>query len=163
MKILIDFGIGILLFIGHTLLQVPIISIFRGPFSGSSGPIPSLTAEYLVGSVVIFIISFGFAWIFKTKDKAQAGGRAIIWTLTSALFTLVLGVIDAVDAGTFRWSSLGEVVSNSLGNLAFYAILLGIFMGPILFAWIKRQNELGGSPYVFSQPRRAVSLVVDKD
>ena len=138
MKILIDLGIGILLFIGQTLLQVPIISIFRDPFSGSSGPIPSLTAEYLVGSVVIFIISFGFAWIFKTKDKAQAEGRAIIWTLSTALLTLVLEVINAVDAGTFSWFSLEEVVANSFGNVGFYAILLGIFLGPILFACIKR-------------------------
>jgi hypothetical protein len=97
-----------------------------------------LTYEYLVGAVVIFVVSLGFAWIFKTKDRAQAWRRAIIWTLTTGLLTFTLVVIDAADAGTFSWSTLGTMVANSFGNLGFHAILLGIFLEPIVFAWIKK-------------------------
>ena len=138
MKILMDFGIAILLFILQSLLQVPIAMIFRDPFSGFSGSNPTLVYEYLIGAVVIFVISLAFAWLFKTRDKAQAFRRAIIWTLTSALLTLALVIIDAVDAGTFGWSSLGTMVANSFGNAGFYLVLLGIFLGPIVFARIKR-------------------------
>lgn len=138
MKILMDFAIGILLFILQSLLQVPIASIFRDPFSGFSGSIPTLVNEYLIGAVVIFVISFGFAWFFKTRDKAQAWRRAIIWTLTSALLTFALVVIDAVDAGTFNWSTLGTMVSNSFGNVGFYLVLLGIFLGPLAFARMRK-------------------------
>ncbi len=138
MKTLIDIGIGILLFILQSLLQIPIISIFRDPFSGSGEPAPTLTVEYLIGAVVIFVISLGFAWLFRTQDKAQALRRAIIWTLTTILLTLGLEVIDAVDAGTFSWSSIGTMLNQSFGSIGYYAVLLGIFLGPIIFARIKR-------------------------
>ena len=67
MKTLIDIGIGFLLFIVQTLLQAPIISLFRDPFSGSDDPIPTLTYEYLLGAIVIFVISLGFvgSWVSK--------------------------------------------------------------------------------------------------
>jgi len=138
MKTLIDIGIGFLLFIVQTLLQAPIISLFRDPFSGSDDPIPTLTYEYLLGAIVIFVISLGFALIFRTKDKARACSRAIIWTLTNALLTLGLAVINAVDVGKFSWSSLDKVVANSFSNVGFYALLLGIFLGPMVFACINK-------------------------
>jgi membrane protease YdiL (CAAX protease family) len=138
MKTLIDFGIGILLFILQSLLQIPIIFIFRDPFSDYNGPTPTLIYEYLIGAVVIFVISLGFAWIFKTKDKARAWRRAIIWALTSALLTFTLQIIDVVDAGIFNWSALGPIFAHSFGNVGYYLILLGIFLGPIAFARIKK-------------------------
>ena len=105
---------------------------------GSGERVPTLAYEYLIGALVIFLISLAFAWIFKTATKSQAWRRAIVWTLVSAVLTLGLTVIDAVDAGTFTWSTIDKVVRNSFGTLSFYAILLGIFLGPLVYAKFKR-------------------------
>lgn len=139
MTTLIDIGIGILLFILPWFLEDLISLIFRDPFSGVSSSLTSGIFQYLFTAVLYFVISLAFAWIFRTRDKARAWRRAIIWTLTSALLTLALVIITAArnadmiaqNAETFSWSSLGTTLAFT------FAVLLGVFLGPIVYARIK--------------------------
>lgn len=139
MTTLIDIGIGILLFILPWFLEDLISLIFRDPFSGVSSSLTSGIFQYLFTAVLYFVISLAFAWIFRTREKARAWRRAIIWTLTSALLTLALVIITAArnadmiaqNAETFSWSSLGTTLAVT------FAVLLGVFLGPIVYARIK--------------------------
>ena len=144
MKILVDIGIGLLLYVLETALQIPIASIFRGPFITAPGlgeRIPTLTGEYLVGAVIFFLLSYMAAWVFRTRDAAQAWRRAVIWTVITVALNLGLEVINAADVGELGWSKVGRMVVNTLGTPAYYVALLGLFLGPLVYCLMRARKQ----------------------
>ena len=73
MKILVDIAIGILLYLLQGLLQIPIAFIFRDPFMGSGGRIPTLTYEYLIGAVLIFLITLVLPGSSRRRPNPKLG------------------------------------------------------------------------------------------
>jgi hypothetical protein len=81
--------------------------------------------ELLLTALPAALTTFAFSWLLKTKTKADALRRAIIWASILALFYFFIGI----NNGCF------DVM---FGGIGVYAVIVLAFVGPLIYSSIKR-------------------------
>ncbi|MHC1719538.1 MAG: hypothetical protein AB9844_02410 [Clostridiaceae bacterium] len=121
-SILYDFLYGVAVFVVVAFFAVTIYTaLFILEIDGEA----SISQVYMLCSILSLIVSFSFSWISKPRSKAEAGRKGLVWMVTSVLLLSVL------IAPGFR------IFTFLIGIFGFYIYMLGIFMGPVLYALIK--------------------------
>lgn len=139
-KIGINLALGLVIYLFVAACSVAIAFLFRDPFTspGFGQQIDSINIEYLIACVPVLLITLAFAWISRTRTKAEAWQKSIVWTIIIALIDIAFAVINSVDLGVFVQSSLYEIFINTLACYGYYIVLAAAFAGPLFYARLKR-------------------------
>ena len=120
-----DILLGLLIFVLIMVLEFAVTLPFGEP-GGESGDLAAyLNREFLLTAIPAAILTYTAAMVTKIPTIAIAYRKSIIWTAV----VLVLYTIIAVG---------NDNVGPIFGSYAFYLLLLGVFLGPVLYAKIKR-------------------------
>lgn len=116
---------GLLIFILIMLLEFAVTLPFGEP-GGESGDLAVyLKREFLLTAIPASILTYLAARVMKVTTIANAYRKSIIWT------AVVLGLYTIIAVGN---DNAGPI----FGSYSFYLLLLGVFLGPVLYAKIKR-------------------------
>jgi nitrate reductase NapE component len=85
----------------------------------------TMNQVYLAGSVLSLIVSLAFAWKSKPRSKSEASRKGLIWMATSIML-LVITIAPGI-----------KILNVLLGVFGFWVYMLGILLGPLLYALIK--------------------------
>jgi hypothetical protein len=86
-----------------------------------------INREFLLTALPTAAITFLFAALLKTKTRREAVRRASVWTGCLALFYVFIGVNN-------------RNIDLIFGTIGIYALLLGAFLGPVLYTIKNRQG-----------------------
>ncbi|SHJ10858.1 hypothetical protein [Parasporobacterium paucivorans] len=86
---------------------------------------PHLNREFLLTALPAGIVTFLFAWLLKTDTRASAVRRSCVWIVIALVLYLLMGIGN---------SNLDVLFTN----FGMYVLLICIFLGPLVFAAIKR-------------------------
>jgi nitrate reductase NapE component len=117
-----DFFYGIVLYVVVAILALIIYAAF---FVFDLTKSVTINQVYIAGSVLSLIVSFAFAWKSKPRSKSEAGWKGLIWMATSILLLII------TIAPGFK------VLNVLLGVFGFWVYMLGILLGPLLYALTK--------------------------
>jgi hypothetical protein len=117
-----DFFYGIVLYVVVAILALIIYAAF---FVFDLTKSATINQVYLAGSVLSLMVSFAFAWKSKPRSKSEAGWKGLIWMATSIMLLII------TIAPGFK------VFNELLGVFGFWVYMLGILLGPLLYALTK--------------------------
>jgi FtsH-binding integral membrane protein len=121
-SLLKDFLYGLAVFAVAAFLAV---TIYAALFLLEIDEKATVSQIYIMCSVLSLGVSFFFSWISKPRSKGEAGIKGFIWMAVS-VFLLWAVVLPG-------FSNLTVL----LGIPGFYVYMLGVFMGPVLYALVK--------------------------
>jgi hypothetical protein len=84
-----------------------------------------INRELLLTAIPAGVVTFLFAWILRTKSRAEALRKGAIWTAMLCVNYAVIGLGN---------DNFGLI----FGSLGVYVLLVGAFAGPQLFAVLKK-------------------------
>jgi len=121
-KYLNDIFYGIVIYVVVAILAMIIYTaLFLFDITKSA----TINQAYLAGSVLSLIVSFAFAWKSKPRSKSEAGRKGLIWMATSILLLMI-----TISPGF-------KIFDVLLPVFGFWIYMLGILLGPLLYALIK--------------------------
>ena len=123
MKTFVNALIGLLTIIGITVAEF-LVTLPLGE------PNPETLAQYinyelLLTALPAALVTFLFAWWFKTKSKVEALRRSITWTIVVALWYLFVALGN-------------DNFSYVFGQAGVYVLLAGCFLGPLVLSKVRR-------------------------
>lgn len=121
-SLLKDFLYGLAVFAVAAFLAVTIYAVL---FLLEIDEKATVSQIYIMCSVLSLGVSFFFSWISKPRSKGEAGIKGFIWMAVS-VFLLWAVVLPGFNNLTVL-----------LGIPGFYVYMLGVFMGPVLYALVK--------------------------
>lgn len=124
-----DVLFGVLIIIVITLLEFVVTIPFGLPAEGITRDewAQFISRELLITAIPAFFTTFIFAFLLKTKTKAEAIQRAVFWTSILLINYFIMG--------------LGNDNLNLIfGTLGIYALLLCAFAGPLVYIAIRMKK-----------------------
>lgn len=121
-----DVLFGILIVIVITLLEFIVTIPFGLPADGISRDewAAIISRELLITAIPAFVTTFVFAFLLKTKNKAEAIQRAVFWTSILLLNFFIMGLGN-------------DNLSLIFGTVGIYVLLVCAFAGPIVYIAIR--------------------------
>ncbi|CZQ88853.1 hypothetical protein [Trichococcus collinsii] len=116
---------GLLIFVLIMVLEFAVTLPFGEPGGESGGLAVYLNREFLLTAIPAAILTYMAAMVTKVPTIVSAYRKSIIWT------TVVLGFYSIIAVGN-------DNVGPIFGSYGFYLLLLGVFLGPILYSKFKR-------------------------
>ena len=116
---------GLLIFVLIMVLEFAVTLPFGDPGNESGDLTAYLNREFLLTAIPAAILTYMAAMVTKVPTIVSAYRKSIIWT------AVVLGLYTIIALGN-------DNVGPIFGSYAFYLLLLGVFIGPILYAKFKR-------------------------
>ena len=116
---------GLLIFVLIMVLEFAVTLPFGEPGGGSGDLAAYLNREFLLTAIPAAILTYTAAMVTKIPTIYSAYRKSIIWT------AVVLGLYTIIAVGN---DNLGPI----FGSYGFYLLLLGVFLGPVLYAKFKR-------------------------
>lgn len=116
---------GLLIFVLIMVLEFAVTLPFGEPGVESGELAAYLNREFLLTAIPATILTYLAARVMKVTTLANAYRKSIIWT------AVVLGLYTIIAVGN-------DNVGPIFGSYSFYLLLLGVFLGPILYAKFKR-------------------------
>lgn len=86
-----------------------------------------MNREFLLTALPALFVTYGFAWMLKTKIMNEAMQRSIIWTLLVLLNFVMIGLGN-------------NNISEIFKTFGIYVLLIGTFIGPILYIRLIRKT-----------------------
>ena len=122
MKIIIkDILFGFLVVIVITLCEFIVTIPFGLPdINNKAEYIAFMNQEFLLTVLPALFVTYGFAWILKTKTMKEAMQKSIIWTLLVLLNFVMIGLGN-------------DNISEIFKTFGIFVLLIGTFIGPILY------------------------------
>lgn len=125
MKVLIkEILSGLLIFVLIMVLEFAVTLPFGEPGGESGDFVGRLNQEFLLTAIPAAILTYMAAMVMKVPTVVSAYRKSIIWT------AVVLGLYTIIAVGN-------DNVGPIFGSYGFYLLLLGVFIGPILYAKFK--------------------------
>ncbi|MFY9902196.1 MAG: hypothetical protein WAK52_06270 [Trichococcus sp.] len=116
---------GLLIFVLIMVLEFAVTLPFGEPGNESGDLAVYLNREFLLTAIPAAILTYMAAMVTKVPTIVSAYRKSIIWTV------VVLGLYTISAVGN-------DNVGPIFGSYGFYLLLLGVFIGPILYAKFKR-------------------------
>lgn len=128
-KILKDIFFGVLIIIVITILEFIVTIPFGEPVEQIDRETWAnlINRELLLTALPAALTTFTFTWRLKTKSKAEAVRRGIIWASILALSYILIGLGN-------------NNLELIFGKIGIYVLLLCTFGGAILYAKVKQLN-----------------------
>jgi len=125
-RIIKDALFGLLIIIAVTVLEFIVTIPFGEPAQQITGEAWSeiIDRELLLTSLPAALTTFAFTGFLKTKSKADAIRRGIIWIIMLVLNYTLIGI------GNKNFNLI-------FGGIGIYVLLVCAFIGPVIFAKIK--------------------------
>jgi len=120
-KIVKDILYGFLIVVVITLCEFLVTIPFGLPDLNSRAELVEfMSREFLLTSLPALFVTYGFAWLLKTKTMKEAIQRSVIWTAMVLLNFVIIGLGN---------NNLTEI----FGSYGIVVLLVCTFVGPILF------------------------------
>ena len=116
---------GLLIFVLIMVLEFAVTLPFGDPGSESGELAAYLNREFLLTAIPAAILTYLAAMVTKVPTIVSAYRKSTIWTAVVLIFYTIIAVGN-------------DNVGPIFGSYSFYLLLLGIFLGPILYAKFKR-------------------------
>jgi Fe2+ transport system protein B len=116
---------GLLIFVLIMVLEFAVTLPFGEPSNESGDLAVYLNREFLLTAIPAAILTYTAAMVTKVPTIVSAYRKSIIWTV------VVLGLYTIIAVGN-------DNVGPIFGSYGFYLLLLGVFIGPILYAKFKK-------------------------
>lgn len=116
---------GLLFFVLIMVLEFAVTLPFGEPSNESGDLAVYLNREFLLTAIPAAILTYTAAMVTKVPTIVSAYRKSIIWTV------VVLGLYTIIAVGN-------DNVGPIFGSYGFYLLLLGVFIGPILYAKFKK-------------------------
>jgi len=121
-----DVLFGVLIVIVITLLEFLVTIPFGLPAEGMNQDEYGqfISRELLITAIPAFFTTFVFAFLLKTKTKAEAIQKAVFWASILCVNYFIIGLGN---------DNLGLI----FGTIGVYVLLVCAFAGPIVYAKVK--------------------------
>jgi len=123
MKILKNVLFGVLIYVAINLLMF-VASLLLSSHEGQDNTYLVSLNSFAI-AVPVGILTFLLARLLKTATRNEAWMRSIIWTGLQLVFFFLIGLGN-------------QTLPNIFGAIGFYVLMIFVFMGPLVFAWIKK-------------------------
>ncbi|MHC1721448.1 MAG: hypothetical protein AB9844_12380 [Clostridiaceae bacterium] len=122
-KLLINILLGFLVFVLILICEAAVTMPFGDPQEGKLTMY--LTYEFLLTAIPAGLVTFILALVSRTKTKAEALAKSLIWTAVVVLLYFVIAFFN-------------DNIQPVFGNFAFYVLLVCVFAGPMIYAKSKK-------------------------
>jgi len=122
-KNLINILLGFLVFVLILACEAAVTLPFGEPQEGKLAMY--LTYEFLLTAIPAGLVTFIIALVTRTKTKAEAFSKSLIWTAVVAILYFVIAFFN-------------NNIQFVFGNFAFYILLACAFVGPMIYAKSKK-------------------------
>ena len=121
-----DFLFGILVLIVITILEFVVTIPFGMPADQPSRDewAAIISRELLLTAIPGFLTAYVFAMLLKTKSRADAIQKAVLWTSILCINFLVMGLGN-------------DNLDLIFGTIGIYVLLVCTFAGPIAYSFVK--------------------------
>ncbi|ADL50225.1 hypothetical protein [Clostridium cellulovorans] len=127
-KILKDFLFGLLLMFNITICKFLVTLPFEMPMDFTNENYSYvINREFLVTSLPALVITLIYTRLLKTKTKADALRKSIIWTIVVILNYSLIGI------GNDNFKII-------FGGWGIYSLIASVFIAPILSLYIRKHN-----------------------
>ncbi len=115
--ILVGFLVVVMIILCEFIVTIP----FGLPnFTSQADYIEFMSREFLLTALPALFVTYGFAWLLKSKTMKAAVQRSIIWTSMVLLNFVIIGLGN---------NNLKEIFRT----LGIYVLLVCTFSGPIIY------------------------------
>jgi len=122
-RFLINILLGFLVFVLILACEAVVTLPFGEPQEGKLGLY--LTYEFLLTAIPAGLVTLILAWVTRTKTKAEALYKSLIWTGVVAILYFVIAFFN-------------NNINYVFGNFTFYVLLACVFVGPVIYAKSKK-------------------------